>query len=248
MSQTFSSRGLLPDRKPVALLALSEGMAVGPARLVRDLGRCRAAYRWLARVPSDAALFQIYVIPPHNGPSPSIGAGERLRGRHIVPILGSGQDASGWTWALSPYAGDIEGVRSLTDVLKLRPGHQMPVYEARVAASQLIDAANDMRRCGVAFADITGRDVLVDRRGSVRVEVVNASRSASDTAMRDDTFALGVLVYEMLTGATPSGAFMPPSRLASGVGRSWDRWTERALSREFDSLSAAAAALPTPTG
>lgn len=248
MSQIFSSRGLLPERKPVALLALGEGMTIGPARLVRDLDRCRAGYRWLARVPSDASLFQLYVLPPGHVSAPALVAGEGLRGRHIVPILGSGEHATGWTWALSPYAGDIEGVRSLTDVLKLRAGRQMPVYEARVAASQLIDAATDMRRSGVAFADITGRDVLIDRRGSVRVEVINASRSASDTPMCDDTHALGLLVYEMLTGATPSGAFMPPSRLASGVGRGWDRWTERALGREFDSLSSAAGAMPGPTG
>lgn len=249
MSQTFSSRGLLPDRKPVSLLALSEGMAVGPVRLVRDLGRCRGAYRWLGRVPSDASLFQVYVVPPApvgGSMPPAVEAGDRLRGRHIVPILGSGMHESGWTWALSPYAGDIEGVRSLTDVLKMRAGHQMPVYEARVAASQLIDAATDMRRCGVAFADITGRDVLIDRRGAVRVEVINAMRGA-DTPMRDDTCALGMLVYEMLTGATPSGAFMPPSRLASGVGRAWDRWTERALGREFDSMSAASSAMPNHT-
>lgn len=248
MSQTFSSRGLLPDRKPVALLALAEGMTLGPARLVRDLGRCRAAYRWLARVPSDASLFQVYALAPNVSAPPAIGAGDELRGRHIVPILGFGAHTTGWTWALSPYAGDIEGVRSLSDVLKMRAGRQMPVYEARVAASQLIDAATDMRRCGVAFADITGRDVLIDRRGSVRVEVINAARSASDTPMRDDTHALGVLVYEMLTGATPAGAFMPPSRLASGVGRAWDRWTERALAREFDTLSSASAAMPGPTG
>lgn len=107
-------------------------MAVGPARLVRDLGRCRGAYRWLGRVPSDASLFQVYVVPPApagGSMPPAVEAGDRLRGRHIVPILGSGMHESGWTWALSPYAGDIEGVRSLTDVLKMRAGHQMPVYE-----------------------------------------------------------------------------------------------------------------------
>ncbi len=248
MSQTFLSRGLTTDRKPVVVHALAEGMTVGPARLVRDLGRTRVAHRWLAHVPSDASLFQIYIIHPGQTSPPVLGVAERLRGRHIVPILGAGTDATGRTWALSPYSGDVEGLRSLSDLLKLRPGHQMPVYEVGVAANQLLDAANDLRRHGLSFAGLTGREVLIDRRGSIRVEVINATRTGSDAPMADDTQALGVLIYEMLTGATPSGAFAPPSRLASGVGRVWDRWTERALSRGFESLTAAAASLPAPRG
>ena len=92
MSQTFSSRGLLPDRKPVSLLALSEGMAVGPARLVRDLGRCRGAYRWLGRVPSDASLFQVYVVPPApagGSMPPAVEAGDRVKAGGVVAELDS---------------------------------------------------------------------------------------------------------------------------------------------------------------
>lgn len=249
MSQTFLSRGSVTDRKVVALHALAEGLAVGPARLVRDLGRTRVANRWLARVPSDASLFQMYILHPGLAEPPAVlGVADRLRGRHLVSILGSGTDGSGRTWALSPYSGDVEGLRSLADLLKLRPGHQMPVYEVGVAANQLLDAANDLRRHGMSFAGLTGREVLIDRRGSVRVEIINATRTASDAPMADDTHDLGVLVYEMLTGATPGGGFTPPSRLAAGVGRAWDRWTERALSRGFESLTAAASALPSPRG
>lgn len=52
-------------------------------------------------------------------------------------------------------------------------------------------------------------------------------RAGGDATPRADVFALGVLLYRMLTGCKPAGAYRAPSRF--GASKAWDRIVHRCL-------------------
>ena len=60
---------------------------------------------------------------------------------------------------------------------------------------------------------------------------------------RSDIFSVGIILYRMLTGHKPEGAFDPPSK--KGVSRAWDRIVEKCLKREAKDRYGSIAALRT---
>lgn len=56
--------------------------------------------------------------------------------------------------------------------------------------------------------------------------------SGAAPSVQSDIYALGVTLYQLLTGQIPQGAFMPPSKLVSGLDKRWDSLVLQALSTD----------------
>jgi serine/threonine-protein kinase len=129
----------------------------------------------------------------------------------------------------------VEG-GSLRDRLRAAPDG-LPLDEAVTLIRQVAAALAAAHAEGVVHRDIKPENVLLDAAGQVRVTDFGMALSlapgaqrltrtgatlgtpgylapeqltGADTDARTDLFALGVLLYEMLTGRLPLGSFEPP--------------------------------------
>lgn len=75
------------------------------------------------------------------------------------------------------------------------------------------------------FADLTAEGVVL---GTLRYMAPEQLAGASEVDARADVYSLGVMLYELFTGALPVGRFAPPSQ-ASATPRAFDAVVLRAL-------------------
>jgi serine/threonine protein kinase len=132
---------------------------------------------------------------------------------------------------------------NLRDLLRGHPDG-LPVDLAHRFFLETASALGAAHALGVIHRDVKPENILLDARGSVRVADFGLALRPDDPAprltvssstvgttdymaperfesnhadVRSDIYALGVVLYEMLTGKVPRGSFAPPHRVRSGV-------------------------------
>lgn len=157
----------------------------------------------------------------------------RLHHPGIVGIHDFGQTETGHYYFIMEY---VEG-NNLRELLR---AGRLDVPEVLAVVEQLCDALQAAHHEGIVHRDIKPENVLINREGFVKLADFGLSRppreenaanltqsnivmgtpqymapeqqtSATQADHRSDIFALGVMLYEMLTGHTPSSVVDLPS-------------------------------------
>lgn len=180
----------------------------------------------------------------------------KLNHPNIVAIHDFGETPGGTFFIIMEH---VEGA----DLHRLIRDGDLPLTTALDVVRQVCDALEFAHSQGVVHRDIKPANILVDAQGRVKVSdfglailltdpsselslsmthgVVGTPeyvapeqrRGAGPVDHRADLYSLGVMLYEMLTGTLPCGAFEPPSR-RSEVNGKMDRVVIRAMQQEPD--------------
>lgn len=242
-------------------------------RVVRPLSsreiRCGeinlAADRWLVLEPRTLADRTLTVIRPAPVGGRSVTAAERMDThlRHLSEIeephtlvceaWGGRRDADGSpvAWAISPYTGSHDGLLTLADLVALKGGRMAP-YEAERVLEQLLSASASCHDRGLTHGPIAMDDLLVDRRGSLRVELYGLRTALVLGGLdvgelrRDEVRSIAKLGYQLLTGIEAEEPMVPAARLVKRLPAAWTSWLDRGLDAAagYDSAKDAAAVLP----
>src|SRR5437870_5249735 len=221
-----------PDALPVVdlLPRLRTGLAAR-YRVERELAHGRMATVFLAHDLKHGRPVAIKVLHPELAAAVGttrflreIGFAAQLHHPHIVPLHDSGEQ-DGLPYFVMPY---VEG-ESLRDRLEREP--QLPVPEALRIADDVAKALGYAHTLGVVHRDIKPENILLENGhalvadfGIARAISAAGSDRLTETGIalgtpaymspeqavengpidgRADVYALGCVVYEMLTGAPP---------------------------------------------
>ena len=155
----------------------------------------------------------------------------RLQNPGIVSVYDSGQTSGGHLYFVMEF---VEG----TDLRQILKTSQLTPDQALELICQICEALQAAHKQGVVHRDIKPENILISNEGDVKLadfglarpmnedsavltvtntvmgteDYMSPEQRRGDVDERTDIFALGIVLYEMLTGRPPRGAFDLPSR------------------------------------
>jgi serine/threonine protein kinase len=238
-------------------------LRIGPFKLVQQLEAGPLAERWLALDEREESTHVAHRFRPgtdRNELRRLVDGMERLSGLshpHLLPIefftlekatLGKGEGA----WIVTPYTGNLEGLVTLSG-LREHKGGQMPPVEVERTLMHLLEASEHAHSTGFRHGPMATEEILVDRRGSVLVELYGLRRIIQGTEAgppgeveREEVRSIVEIGYRLLTGLSAEEPRIRADRLITKLDHRWDEWFEAGLDPMAGFLSAgeALASLP----
>jgi tetratricopeptide (TPR) repeat protein len=212
-----------PDVPPQATFGPSPGDQVGRYRVLRRLGQGGMGAVYEAHDPVLDRSVALKFLPPGLDDGTRLLEEARAASALDHPCIGTvyevGEDASGHSFiAMASYPGG-----TLRDRLGSGP---LPVEDAVRIGVQVADALDAAHARGIVHRDVKPENLLFDETGRIKVVDFGIARMAADEGRpgttggtvaymspeqveggpadgRSDLFALGVVLFEMLTGERP---------------------------------------------
>jgi serine/threonine protein kinase len=232
-------------------------LRIGPYRLVRRLEAGTVGERWLAFNEQDQTSHIAHRIRLAGAAETrrflsAVEAISPLQHPHLLPVEQYSLGSGGFGWIVTPFTGSHDGLVTLPGLLRDKGGRMSPV-EAERALTQVLEALEYAHSLGHHHGEIDSGEVLVDRRGSLTIELYGLRRRMAETAgraavevARDEVRSVVETGYRLLTGLSAEDPRIEASRLVAKLDRRWDEFFVEGLDPlgGFVTAADALAALP----
>ncbi len=219
-------------------------LRIGPYLFVREIEAGRLADRWLAVHEDDDTTFVVHrfrVSRDRLEQRRFVTAVESLADLehpHVLPIVeySLGSAVAGNAWIVTPFTGNQDGLITLDRLMREKGGRISPTEVERVMI-QLLDAVEHCHAGRLRHGPIALDEILVDRRGSVQVELYGLSRLLGKSASagsgaeveRDEVRSVVELGYQLLTGLSADEPRISAERLIPRLPHHVVGWLEAGL-------------------
>ena len=205
----------------------SGALSFGPYELVRPLRSGRSADRFLALHPdrlTHHVAYRFALGPDRSDRRRFLDTIERVASvtsSHLLPVEQFSLASEHEAWVICPFTGDHDGLLLVSDLLADKGGMFEP-GEAQRALRQLLAASDAGASVGLVHGPVSMTEVLVDRRGSLQIELYGVDAGIrgvenEDELRREEVRSILAIGFELLTGVSPEGVDLQASRLVPGL-------------------------------